>query len=80
MEEIIQAGGGVMIWDEDTLTSGQETLLPFAIRLISEAETLMVNKNGKAIENAFSMKYIYDCVKNNCILQNLIDYAVKVSS
>ena len=75
MKEIIEVGGGMVIWEEE-VGSFDKKLLSNAIRLMIPEEASHLIKIKRKVKNAFHIRYIYECINELAILLNLSHYKV----
>ena len=75
MKEIIEVGGGMVIWEED-VGSVDKKLLCNAIRLMTPEEASLLVKTKRKVKNAFHIKYIFECINELAILLNLSHFKV----
>ena len=75
MKELIEVGGGMVIWEEE-VGSFDKKLLCNAIRLMLPEEASQVIKMKRKVKNAFHIRYIFQCINELAILLNLNHYKV----
>ena len=75
MREIIEVGGGVVMWEEE-VGSLDKKLLANAIRLMTPAEASLLVETKVIVKNAFHMEYVFKCIKESAILMNLSHFKV----
>ena len=62
------------MWEKQDWSPEEQSLLPYAIRLLGldRAEELKAGENPALY--LFSVDYVFDCVSHNNILPNLLHY------
>ena len=73
-KQMVEACGGVLLWEKEDWSPEEQSLMPYAITLLgqSRAEELKSRENPNLY--LFSVTYIVDCVLHNNILPNLLSY------
>ena len=75
MKDIIEVGGGAVIWEEE-VSSVDKKLLANAIRLVTPTEASLLIESKVKEKNAFYMKYVFECINKSAILMNLSNFKV----
>ena len=74
VKPMIEAGGGVLLLEKKDWSPEEQSLLPYAIRLLGPARAEELKARENYVLFLFSVKYIVDCVSENKILPNLLNY------
>ena len=73
-KQMVEAGGGVLLWQKKDWGPEEQSLLPYAIRLLGQSGAEQVEKTECFVPIMFSVDYLFDCVAQNKILLNLLKY------
>ena len=73
-KQMVEACGGALLWEKEDWSPEEQSLLPYAIKLLGQARAVELNARENTVEYFFSVDYVFDCTSQNQILPNLPNY------